>query len=1308
MDLVPFGKYDLLERIAAGGMAEVFLARTTGLAGFERRLVVKRIRDEHASDPRFVQSFVNEARIGVHLNHPNIVQVYELGRVGESWFIAMEHLHGRDLSRLRKAVDSLGERLPSWVAVRIVADVCRALAYAHGRTDAEGRPLGLVHRDVSPHNVVVTFTGEVKLVDFGIARLMLDPADPTGAPAIGGGKYAYMSPEQARGEPLDHRTDIYSAGIVLYELLVGHRLFQHPSPEEKLRRVRDAVVPHPADEGVPIDDELWVVLKKALHRDREQRHGTAADLEEDLRAWLFASRKRVERTHLADALRAAFPQEAARGSEDLHVDRLVADIGRLQIHSTDPGNDVTPTVELPGRLARTAEEQRPVVVLMIDVDGLTSLSERISPEALFRHRLRLLRWLRVHTDEHGGLVHTAVDDHITVFFGVPRSRSSDVRRALTCALLLVRDVGDLRRRGLALELCIGVHTGEVTLRSGRRRRRYVAKGNTTRLARRLSAIADHGQVLASQRVVEAVEGEFDLHRGPLVASRGQAKPLPSWDVRRRLHGLRSRGRGSWVPRANELGVVQDALRRLQDGRGSLLLFVGDPGSGKSRLLRELRELAVRRGLPFHGVLVSALAATRPHEMLRDLLASIMAVDPDAPTDQLLEGVESLSELALPAHHMEALRHLVGGTRRGRGDRDAAWRAVGATLRRLARSTPLVIALDDAHYLPRSALPVARAWLDRLAELPVLILVAHRTPVPPELSNGAVCVPFPSMELPQLARMAREILGVTQLDEPLTELLAETTEGNPRYLEEVIKHLSSGGGIAIEDGVAMLTQGTAVDLPHGLQALLTARIDALDPAARGALRLAAVAGDPFSEALIADAAGLDDPTPLVQNLAAHNLVTRIHGTADDWRLSSELVRTAALRGAMGMQRRDYHRLIAGAIERRSSDLDAVAASLMEHCASGGRLVDAARYAFRAGQAHERTQAFEAARDTYQRGLQLVAQIPEGLDHWDAKVQGDAMLHLHLGRMQLLLGEPARGQRALAVALEVASEAGLPWIEGRAHLSLGRHHQQRGALPLARAHIDQALALRRLDDDSAMDRETLEAAAHLAQDEGQLDSARHLWQQAQELAGSDAAAAARCTLGLANLDLHDDPARALPLLEEALRLARIAGDRILEGRALNNLGLLHLAAGRSDDALTCFRTSLRLRAAVGYRRGVVINEHNIANVHFRRGDTGKAAMGFASSRALAERIGWPRGIAINDVYLRYLEGGELDAIEHAAEHARTLGEKESYLAGRCLLARRHLELGDPEAARREVASLADVEGGRWAGLVRALAPRLSPAS
>ncbi|RME28008.1 MAG: serine/threonine protein kinase, partial [Deltaproteobacteria bacterium] len=241
-----FGRYELVDHIATGGMAEVFLARSFGVQGFQKHVVVKRLRPGLAQNPRMVQLFVQEARISAGLVHPNIAQIHELGTVRsgpvDSHYIAMEYVHGQDLTRVRRALHERGRTLPVDLALYCAVRVLRALAYAHERADAHGRPLGLVHRDVSPHNVLVSFQGEVKLVDFGIARL---EGDVVQSQLPGGGKYAYMSPEQASGLPLDGRSDVFSAGILLWELLVGHRLFQHPDPDEKLRRVRAAEVLDP-------------------------------------------------------------------------------------------------------------------------------------------------------------------------------------------------------------------------------------------------------------------------------------------------------------------------------------------------------------------------------------------------------------------------------------------------------------------------------------------------------------------------------------------------------------------------------------------------------------------------------------------------------------------------------------------------------------------------------------------------------------------------------------------------------------------------------------------------------------------------------------------------------------------------------------------------------------------------------------------------------------------------------------------------------------------------------------------------------
>src|SRR5688500_10673044 len=215
------GKYQLLRKLATGGMAEVWLARQMGIEDFRRNVVLKRILPHLAEDVEFVQMFLNEAKIAARFTHPNIAQIYDLGAEAGSYFIAMEYVHGEDLGRIMRKAWSSGQWLTKPLAVRIISLACDGLYYAHTRADEHGRPLKVVHRDVSPQNILVSFDGSVKLVDFGIAKAA-DQASLTKSGAIKG-KFAYMSPEQASGKPLDNRSDIFALGLVLYELLTGVR-----------------------------------------------------------------------------------------------------------------------------------------------------------------------------------------------------------------------------------------------------------------------------------------------------------------------------------------------------------------------------------------------------------------------------------------------------------------------------------------------------------------------------------------------------------------------------------------------------------------------------------------------------------------------------------------------------------------------------------------------------------------------------------------------------------------------------------------------------------------------------------------------------------------------------------------------------------------------------------------------------------------------------------------------------------------------------------------------------------------------------
>ncbi|MCH9687483.1 MAG: serine/threonine protein kinase, partial [Deltaproteobacteria bacterium] len=272
------GKYELFHRLATGGMAEIYLARAAAIEGFEKLVVVKRILPQHAENEAFIRMFLAEARLAATLHHPNIVQVYDIGEQDGTYFFAMEHVHGLDLRRLLLAAIDAGRWPPLQHILHIVRGVCAGLHYAHEKKDGSGTPLGIVHRDISPSNVLVTFDGGVKVVDFGIAKA----SNVSTSSGTLKGKLAYMSPEQCRSETLDRRSDVYSIGTLLWELTTGRRLFKAQTELELMKRVAQGDVLPPSAVRPDIPRALEEIILKALSVDVEQRYGSARALQLDL------------------------------------------------------------------------------------------------------------------------------------------------------------------------------------------------------------------------------------------------------------------------------------------------------------------------------------------------------------------------------------------------------------------------------------------------------------------------------------------------------------------------------------------------------------------------------------------------------------------------------------------------------------------------------------------------------------------------------------------------------------------------------------------------------------------------------------------------------------------------------------------------------------------------------------------------------------------------------------------------------------------------------------------------------------------
>ncbi len=279
------GRYRVIGRIATGGMADILLGKLTGPSGFERAVVIKSILPHLARDEEFVGMFLDEARLTAQIRHPNVVQVHELGRDGPVLYLVMEYLDGESCNTILREAARRGVHPPHVLAAHICAEVAAGLHAAHTLTDEDGKSRAVVHRDVSPQNVLVTYDGQVKLLDFGIAKATGRMAEGTKAGQIKG-KFAYMAPEQATRAEVDARTDIFSLGVVLWEMTTGRRLFKRPSELMVLRALSEEPIPKPSDQIKRYPPLLEAIVMRALARDPKERFQTALDLRQALSGWL--------------------------------------------------------------------------------------------------------------------------------------------------------------------------------------------------------------------------------------------------------------------------------------------------------------------------------------------------------------------------------------------------------------------------------------------------------------------------------------------------------------------------------------------------------------------------------------------------------------------------------------------------------------------------------------------------------------------------------------------------------------------------------------------------------------------------------------------------------------------------------------------------------------------------------------------------------------------------------------------------------------------------------------------------------------
>lgn len=1341
------GRYRVVRRLGTGGMAEVFLAKSTGAEGIEKVLVVKRVLPTFARSPKFIAMFVDEAKVAMRLNHPNIVQVYAFEQVQGELVLAMEFVDGLDLGRLLAAARRQGRRIPYALAAYIVMEVAKGLDYAHNRKDESGVPMEIVHRDVSPQNVLVSYDGVVKIADFGIARARL-VSEETG---VIKGKFSYMSPEQARGQRVDRRSDVYSLGVLLAELLMNRSMYPGQQGMEVLEQVRQGklTTPRQVDPNVPV--ELDDIVRRATAFDREERYQTGRSFAGAILRWLHAQEELLDATDLERFIAETAPREltspdASRG----------APLARTQVSIPHAGRELRErrnVVVVHGKLwggEEVDEEDEPI----------TGIERPVRDSADVEPPARSVGTQAVQVLEDIAYKYHAILDwprgkgrrEFRLLLGIGRVSVDDPLHATRLAMDVLEAFEGLSADRLApLTASIGLSRGVVaTARTPGGRLRYEPLEGVFEVARQLGEAGAPGEVYASGEVFRLARRAFAFDEKDVreveVASR--AHRVRAY----RLRGARTReeraaealalaGEVGLFGRSMEIQALVDTYEEVvRAQRSNYLALFGELGVGKSALVAAA--LGSFHPDPRLLRLECIFGASEvPYAAVAELVRDACAIDEDMSAEQIRERLAATLESALPSELRSAARDALeplvvptSNTPDDAGDRSAALiRAVRHLLGGLARQRPLVVWIDALQFVDTPSLQLMARLMSQAYDVPLMVVIGSR----PDERIEAALAGIPRIDLEELEEQDRRALiaarfGDARVPSDIQQAIVHRAGGNPFFLIELVDALLDRGVLRVEGEGAekrvVRRAGAAFALPTTLEDVIAARIGELPERERHALRWLAVIGPGMRAHELAALTGERLDAEL-SALEERGLIQRKVGGGLSF--PSAVVRHVAYESIDGGDRVRMHRLVAHYL----SELDTPVppARLAYHREQAGDRSGAADAYLAAGHSAQAMYSYEDAMRFFGRVLALSpAHSPQAFEAHEAREhilralgrRSEQRLELEalramaersreprqiavafnrLARFDLDAARPTGVEAMLRRALEAAIESEDKPAEIEALRLLGQLRREQGDLVGAIEALDRALARAGVDPDLLSARgQTLIQKAILLWRAGRLEESLEASAEAVVifrrlgLKGHEAHALSSLGVALAHRGAFED---AIQVMRASILLDREAGDRLHLGRKVSNVGQLYAELGDVESGLAFMRRALDVFAVLDDQAGHTDTLCAIGELLAEQvGDLEAAEATLADARAIAERLNDPYDLAhvcLVETALHLARGNAERAASlarDAVSHARAAGAFGYEMLAMATRAEALARIGEAESAQRLAREVQSAVAGR----------------
>ena len=1245
---LPFGRYVLTRLIGEGGMAEVYQASVRVAEGLTKWVVIKKIRTDFADDRDFTRMFVDEAKIALSLNHANIVQVFDFGQIRGTFYLAMELIEGIDLMRLFHTVRGHEDSFPAVIAAYVGHQVASGLAYAHRKCDDYGAPLGIVHRDVSPHNLMLSFEGQVKILDFGIARTRRawDRDNERVEAETIKGKVAYMSPEQSIGKLVDQRSDLYSLGVVLYELLTGELLFRTRDRMKALERVRTESIPPILESAPDLPDELAHIVDKALAREPDKRWESAREMQSALAQFLHRADPVVD-DEVLSAFLARYRGEPESASTGTTRQPTRAKSGFSNFETREVGETLhTMLPPTPMRssvrcvLLHAAFEARP----LLPTDEPPDLGPLLD----------LVRDLAFKREAHV----SRLDDRAALLvFGTVLTSGDDADRALRVARALRESVAEFAP-GTALGVVL--LTTHVTV--ARNEDGKIAVDLPPGLAAQLDRVGRHvveEPIMVAGELVERLRRAWRLGESgwldPQIPDEAAGSPWAA-DFQRvapvlgPLSEAERRSQQTWVGRKPLFGRELE-LKNLRDifaeairgPENRSMLIIGAPGLGKRALIdRFVASLpsgacAVLRGVGQWSTRNQALG------VFLTLLRRFLRIESDTRVEAIARklhdyGVQEADELA------EALVSALGlyGGNDFRLDpmqrRDRIGRLVRRLIRALAQRRPVLVVIENLHFVDEQSLRMLAEWTDTRFPLPILGVSTSRPGLRADAFGRKERVT--RLELRELGPSAAREMILRRFEDPseaeeLADAILARTGGNPLFIEEILASLLHRGAISWNAQARHLLvreRGAEIQLPPSIEGALQARVDELAPDDRETLLAAAVLGRSFRASEL---------TELLERPIVRNLDTLV----DEGLVDRDLRDVGAPGETLNFATVSLHevckaQIAPGQLEMlhgRAADIkleraDYVAGRddgpVADHLMHAGHFDEAIEPAIRAARHAENvagnveayyylTQALKALPSDDPRRFEVLLEREPILRAWGRRRAQGADIRQLIAVAEQLEG-PSREQRE-----ENQVIASLRLL--RFYLECGRPHRATRLIPRLQAKLH---ALEQPEPYLAVLGE-LESELMFAR--GHFEEAETIGLDALAFCANDSRgieqrvrllrAIGRVQLGTGRHEAAGETFR------EALHLARSIGHRRLEAEALNNLGEVAGRSTRYQEAIDCFKAALAIDRDLGDRFATGTKLANLGLTYTAIGLYRRAERYLRKALELHEAIGHP-GL-LNDV-------------------------------------------------------------------------------